>query len=123
MGLKGDLSMLELKHITKIYQGRKEKNKVIALDDIHLSFAQTGLVFILGPSGCGKSTLLNILGGIDYPTSGEITIHGQSVQTSEKALDDYRNQYIGFVFQDYNLISNITIYDNLSLACFNLSKY
>ncbi len=114
--------MLELKHITKIYQGRKEKNKIVALDDIHLSFAQTGLVFILGPSGCGKSTLLNILGGIDCPTSGEITIHGQSVKSSEKALDDYRNQYIGFVFQDYNLISDITIYDNLSLACFNLSK-
>lgn len=114
--------MLELKHITKIYQGRKEKNKIVALDDIHLSFAQTGLVFILGPSGCGKSTLLNILGGIDCPTSGEITIYGQSVKSSEKALDDYRNQYIGFVFQDYNLISDITIYDNLSLACFNLSK-
>ena len=78
--------MLELKHITKIYQGRKEKNKIVALDDIHLSFAQTGLVFILGPSGCGKSTLLNILGGIDCPTSGEITIYGQSVKSSEKEI-------------------------------------
>ncbi|MCM1260120.1 MAG: ABC transporter ATP-binding protein/permease [Prevotella sp.] len=114
--------MLELNHITKIYTGKKEKNKIVALDDVHLSFSKTGLVFILGPSGCGKSTLLNILGGIDYPTSGSITIYGNNIPTSEKSLDDYRNQYIGFVFQDYNLISNITIYDNLSLACFNLSK-
>ncbi|MCM1514635.1 MAG: ATP-binding cassette domain-containing protein [Anaeroplasma bactoclasticum] len=66
--------------------------------------------------------MLNILGGIDCPTSGSITISGKNIPTSEKALDDYRNQYIGFVFQDYNLISNITIYDDLSLAGFNLSK-
>jgi len=114
--------MLELKNITKIYTSSKEKNKIYALNKINLAFPETGFVFILGPSGCGKSTLLNLLGGLDFPTDGQIKINHQIVEYSEKSLDSYRNQNIGFVFQDYNLIQNITIFDNLSLACFNLSK-
>ncbi len=114
--------MLQLNQITKYYQSKKNKNKVLALDKVSLSFQEKGLVFILGPSGCGKSTLLNLIGGIDYPTEGEILFHQIPIGAKEKELEDYRNQYVGFVFQDYNLIQNITVFDNLSLACFTMTQ-
>lgn len=114
--------MLQLNQISKYYQSKKNKNKVLALDKISLSFSEKELVFILGPSGCGKSTLLNLIGGIDYPTEGEILFHQIFIGRKEKELDEYRNQHVGFVFQDYNLIQNITVFDNLSLACFTMTQ-
>ncbi len=114
--------MILLKNISKIYVSKKSKTEVVALDDITLSFESKGLNFILGPSGCGKSTLLNLIGGLDYPTNGELYVNHQKIGKNENQLDDYRNQYIGFIFQDFNLIPNLTLYDNLVLVCFNEKK-
>lgn len=108
--------MLEVRNLSKIYKS-KERNEVQALEDINLTFNNQGLVFVIGPSGCGKSTLLNIIGGIDIPTSGEVLVDEKNIGTTEKALDEYRNRYIGFVFQEFNLINDMTVYDNLSLVC------
>lgn len=107
--------MLELKNITKIYKTKSES--VRALDDVNLYFEEKGMVFISGKSGSGKTTLLNCIGGLDDFTSGEIIIKGRSVKDfSQSDYDSYRNTYIGFVFQEYNLLDNLTIGDNIKLA-------
>ncbi len=108
--------MLELKNISKTY---RSKNGVThrALNDISLSFGQTGLVFIVGRSGGGKSTLLNMIAALDRPDRGEILLYGNSFRDFSNAkLDSYRNTYIGVVFQDYNLIPTLTVYQNIALA-------
>ena len=108
--------MLELKNISKTY---RSKNGVThrALNDISLSFGQTGLVFIVGRSGGGKSTLLNMIAALDRPDRGEILLYGNSFRDFNNAkLDSYRNTYIGVVFQDYNLIPTLTVYQNIALA-------
>lgn len=75
------------------------------------------MVFILGKSGSGKSTLLNLLGGLDQPTSGEIIVEGRSLKKYKAAdYDDYRNQYIGFIFQEYNLLKDLNVRENIELA-------
>ena len=85
--------------------------------DISFSVAQGEIVTILGPSGAGKSTLLNILGGMDGPTSGQVLIDGQDIaQLSAKQLTTYRRQDVGFVFQFYNLVPNLTARENVELA-------
>lgn len=107
--------MLELKNITKIYKTKQQE--VTALDDVNLYFEQTGMVFITGKSGSGKTTLLNVIGGLDDFTSGEIIIKGKSVTNFSGAdYDNYRNTYIGFVFQEFNLLDNLTIEKNINLA-------
>ena len=109
--------MLETKGLTKIYQPNKDSKPVTALDDVSLRFPDKGLVFLLGRSGSGKTTLLNIIGGLDMPTCGEIVINGHSsANFTEKDYDLYRNYYIGFVFQEYNLISGLSVGKNVSLA-------
>lgn len=107
--------MLELKDVSKVF---KTKNQtVVALNNINLYFEKKGLVFITGKSGSGKTTLLNIIGGLDDATSGAVIINGKSTEYFSKSdYDSYRNTYIGFVFQEYNLIDNMTVYENLSLA-------
>ena len=107
--------MLELKGVSKVF---KTKNQtVVALNNINLYFEKKGLVFITGKSGSGKTTLLNIIGGLDDATSGEVVINGKSTKDFSKSdYDSYRNTYIGFVFQEYNLIDNMTVQENLSLA-------
>ncbi len=108
--------MLELKNITKTYQP-KSGAPVQALKDVSLSFEDKGMVFVLGKSGSGKSTLLNIIGGLDFADSGEISIDGKSTkQFKEKDYDAYRNTYIGFVFQEYNILNEFTVGENISLA-------
>ena len=108
--------MLELKHITKIYCS-KSMTKVTALNDISIKFPQKGLFFITGKSGCGKTTLLNILGGLDSPTSGEVYFDGEELDLKNmRVADNYRRQSIGFVFQDYNLLDNETITENVYIA-------
>lgn len=107
--------MLKIEKLTKIYGKRKLAHK--ALDGIDLTFPETGFVVILGKSGCGKSTFLNIVGGLDRPTSGEVYINGKGISTlTEKQLDDYRNTYVGFVFQNFNIIENRTVYENIELT-------
>ena len=108
--------MFKVKNITKVYKS-KEGITVNALTDISIDFGDKGLVFLLGKSGSGKSTLLNLLGGLDAPTSGEIIINRRSSATFSGAdFDNYRNTYVGIVFQEYNLIENYTAGVNIGLA-------
>lgn len=97
--------MIKLKHLTKIYQSQN-KEDVVANDNISLSFGGKGIVFVVGKSGSGKTMLLNILAGLDKKTSGEYFINNKSID-DYKSLDDFRNECVGFVFQDYNLIDYI----------------
>ena len=108
--------MLEIRNLTKIYQSKKME-PVRALDNISLSFSDTGMVFLLGKSGSGKSTLLNVLGGLDKFNSGEIIIDGKSSRTfKEKDFDAYRNTYLGFIFQEYNILPEFTVEKNIEFA-------
>ena len=95
----------------------KGNNEVIANNNINFEINEGEFVVILGPSGAGKSTLLNILGGMDSVTSGSVNIFGQELSTmNEKQLTTYRREVIGFVFQFYNLIPNLTVLENVELA-------
>ncbi|MBP5208729.1 MAG: ABC transporter ATP-binding protein, partial [Clostridia bacterium] len=107
--------MLQVRNLTKTYG--KGKLAVQALKGITIDFPETGMVMILGKSGCGKSTLLNILGGLDKPTSGDVIIDGAPFSSfNSRKYDDYRNTYVGFVFQNFNIIENRTVYENIELA-------
>ncbi len=108
--------MIELKNLTKIYS-TKGGSETKALDDVSLSFGETGLVFLLGKSGSGKSTLLNIIGGLDEPTGGEVVVMGKSLRDfSDSDFDSYRNTYVGFVFQEYNMLNEFSVEENIALA-------
>jgi len=108
--------MLEVKNLKKIYKTKKGA-PVNALDGVTLRFPETGMVFLLGKSGSGKSTLLNVCGGLDSPTDGEIIVKGRSSKTfSQSDFDSYRNTYIGFVFQEYNILNEFSVEDNIALA-------
>ena len=106
--------MLQLNHITKIYH-TASKEEVIALSDISLSLDGNGLVFIVGQSGSGKTTFLNLVGGLDLADQGEILIEG-SVLGKDISLEKYRQNHVGFVFQEYNLLENLTVYENIAIA-------
>lgn len=108
--------MIELLNVNKTYTS-KAKIQVKALDQINLQFNSKGLVFILGKSGSGKTSLLNIIGGLDSANSSKILINGQELKRfDENTCAQYRNSYIGFVFQEYNLMNNLNVYDNIALA-------
>jgi putative ABC transport system permease protein len=107
--------MLRLVNIVKHYLSGE--NKVVALDEINLSFKKREFVSVLGPSGCGKTTLLNIIGGLDKYTSGDLVINGKSTKNfTDTDWDSYRNNSIGFVFQNYNLIPHLNVLENVELA-------
>ncbi len=109
-------NMLELKNLAKTYKPKKGV-MVQALKGINLSFGERGLVFVLGKSGSGKSTLLNLIGGLDSVDNGEIVIKGKSSKDFKTAdYDAYRNTYIGFIFQEYNILNEFTVGENISLA-------
>ena len=106
--------MLELKNIKKIYHSGED---VVALKDMSVKFGNKGFVSILGPSGCGKTTLLNVIGGLDAYDSGDLIIKGKSTKSFKASdWDAYRNNFIGFVFQNYNLISHQTVLQNVEVA-------
>lgn len=108
--------MLEVKNLYKDYRS-KTGVTVHALNGISIKFRKTGLVFIVGKSGCGKSTLLNVLGGLDKPDGGEIIINGtSSLKFKPSDFDSYRNTYVGFVFQEYNLLKDFSVGANVALA-------
>lgn len=108
--------MIELKEITKVYNSKKGTSTE-ALRGINLTFSEKGLTFILGKSGSGKSTLLNILGGLDSFTSGDIFVNGKSTKDfKESEWDAYRNTYMGFVFQEFNLLDNYSVEENIKLS-------
>ncbi len=107
--------IIEANKITKKYG--KEESEIVALDEVSFTIDEGELVVILGASGAGKSTLLNILGGMDRPTSGEFIVNSKKVHLlNDKELSLFRRYEIGFIFQFYNLINNLTAYENVMLA-------
>ncbi len=109
--------MLKVKNLVKIYKIGKTKETVKALNNVSIDFPDKGLVFLLGKSGSGKSTLLNAIGGLDSFDSGEIIIKGKSSKDfSQSDFDSYRNTFIGFIFQEYNVLEEFTVAKNLSIA-------
>lgn len=108
--------MIELRNIEKIYKAKKSSS-TMALRGVNLTLPNKGLIFIVGKSGSGKSTLLNLLGGLDSPTSGEIIVSGKNIENfSSEELDSYRNSYVGFVFQEFNVLEQYDVYENICLA-------
>lgn len=107
--------MLEVRHLVKDYD--TGTNIVHALKDVSLTFRDSEFVSILGQSGCGKTTFLNIIGGLDQYTSGDLIINGRSTKNyTDKDWDTYRNHRVGFVFQNYNLITHQSVLSNVELA-------
>ncbi len=107
--------MLEIKNISKIYNTEELSQR--ALDDVSITFRENEFVSVLGPSGSGKTTLLNIIGGLDHYDSGDLVINDISTKKyKDKDWDSYRNHRIGFVFQNYNLITHQTVLSNVELA-------
>lgn len=107
--------MIILDKINKYYYSGGEK--IHAVKDLSAVFPDTGLVFILGPSGSGKSTLLNMLGGLDNPDSGDIWIENKKLSSLSKAEKTaYLNSYLGFVFQEYNILKDLSLKENITLA-------
>lgn len=111
----GEFYMLKLKNISKDY--KTGDSFTHALIDINLEFRKNEFVSILGPSGCGKTTLLNIIGGLDRYQEGDLLLNNKSTKDFKNTQwDSYRNSTIGFVFQNYNLISHLTVLDNVEMA-------
>ena len=109
------MSYIKFDRVNKIYG--QDEAKVIALHDTSFEIDQGELVVILGPSGAGKTTALNILGGMDKATSGKVVVANQDItKYSKKQLIKYRRNDIGFVFQFYNLIQNLTALENVEIA-------
>ena len=109
------MSFIEVKNVTKTYKMGEVEIK--ALDDAGFGIEKGEFVVVVGPSGAGKTTILNILGGMDTATSGEIFVDNEDVaKFDEKALTAYRRDDVGFVFQFYNLVGNLTALENVELA-------
>ncbi|MBQ3384197.1 MAG: ABC transporter ATP-binding protein [Erysipelotrichaceae bacterium] len=109
------MSFIEFKNVSKIYKMGEVEIK--ALDNISFEIEKGEFVVVLGASGAGKTTILNILGGMDTATSGEIIVDGNNIsKANERRLTDYRRYDIGFVFQFYNLVQNLTARENVELA-------
>ena len=107
-------TMIELKGINKIY--RTDEIETQALENVNLEVKKGEFLSIMGPSGCGKSTLLNIMGLLDSPTSGTITINGTTTDgMGDKELAAFRNKTLGFVFQSFHLINSLNVLDNVEL--------
>lgn len=112
-----NIMILTLKEVRKSF-GNGE-NKVEVLKGINLEIEKGEFVVLLGPSGSGKSTLLNIIGGIDKMDSGTLLINGESLSDMrEKRLTDYRRKHLGFIFQRYNLIPNLTVRENIETGAY-----
>jgi putative ABC transport system ATP-binding protein len=111
---------IEVKDLQKIY--KTEATEFVALNDINLGIEKGEICVILGPSGSGKSTLLNIIGGIDDASGGSVTADGIEVTSlNDSKLTNYRREKVGFIFQFYNLIPNLTVYENIEVVQ-NVSK-
>lgn len=109
------MAYIDVKHVSKIYGSGEQE--VRANDDINFEIKKGELTIIVGASGAGKSTLLNILGGMDTPTKGDVIVSDRNIATySPKQLTTYRRLSVGFVFQFYNLIPNLTALENVELA-------
>ncbi|MGM9844088.1 MAG: ABC transporter ATP-binding protein [Muribaculaceae bacterium] len=108
------MSIIKLQNINKIY--RTEEIETVALENVNLDVEKGEFVSVMGPSGCGKSTLLNIVGLLDSPTSGTVTIADcDTTKLSDNALAQFRNNTLGFVFQSFHLINSLSVQDNVIL--------
>ncbi|MCR5308813.1 MAG: ABC transporter ATP-binding protein [Bacilli bacterium] len=109
------MNLINFKNVSRIYKVGDHEQK--ALDNVNLDLKSGKFIVILGPSGAGKSTLLNLLGGLDSPTSGTIVVNNKDISTlNNNELADYRAETVGFVFQSYNLIPTLTVFENVSLV-------
>lgn len=109
------MEIVRFDNVTRVYKSGDHELK--ALDSVSFTLDEGKFVVILGPSGAGKSTLLNLLGGLDSPTGGTIVVNGRDISTlSDNELADYRAASVGFVFQFYNLIPTLTVYENVELV-------
>ena len=104
--------MIEIKNLNK-YFNKSKSNQIHVINDVSLSLPSSGMIAIFGKSGCGKTTLLNVIGGLDKFESGDVLIDGRSIKTK---TDDIRNESIGYIFQNYNLDNNMTIFDNVATS-------
>ena len=110
-------ALVEIKDVCKVYN--PGENEVRALDHVSLTIDEQEFVAIIGHSGSGKSTLMNMLGCLDVPTSGEYWLHGQDVSAlTDDELSDIRNREIGFIFQGFNLIPNLTVRENIEVGAY-----
>lgn len=108
--------MLSLKNVNK-YFNRHRKNEIHVINNVSLEFNDNGLVALLGPSGCGKTTLLNAIGGLDKIKSGKIYVNGKKISSKiDGKVDKIRNLNIGYIFQDYKLVDNMSVFDNVALV-------
>ena len=108
-------NVLEVENVSKLYE--TENNSVLALNDVSFQIPHGSFVGIMGASGCGKTTLLNLIATIDKPTNGTIRKSGQNiVDIPDEATAEFRRRHLGFVFQEYNLLEILTIYENIALA-------
>jgi len=115
--------LFKVNSLTKVYRSGEEK--IYALKELSLSLDAGDYLAIVGPSGAGKSTLLHTLGGLDFPTAGQVLFKGRNVyKMKDKELSIWRNKHIGFVFQFYHLIDELNILENITLALdLNRRKY
>ena len=110
------MTILEVKNVKKIYTTRFGGNQVQALSNLNFSVEKGEYVAIMGESGSGKTTLLNILAALDKPTGGEVLLNGKNIVTiREKEISEFRRSNLGFVFQDFNLLDNFSLKDNILL--------
>ncbi len=106
--------MIKTVNLTKVY--RSDEVETTALNEVNIEIKEGEFVSVMGPSGCGKSTLLNVLGMIDSPTAGDYLFNGQEVgRLSESKRSDVRKHNLGFVFQSFNLIDELTVFENVEL--------
>ncbi len=106
--------MIDLQRVSKLY--RTERVETTALDNINLQIAKGELVSIMGPSGCGKSTLLNLIGLLDAPSSGTVALDGKAIDRyGDRELAKVRNERLGFIFQQFHLVSDLSVVDNVEI--------
>ena len=106
--------MIRLENVDKVY--RTERVETLALQNINLDVTQGEFISIMGPSGCGKSTLLNLIGLLDAPSSGTLALDGEAVgKSGDRKLAKVRNEKLGFVFQSFHLVPDLTVVDNVEI--------
>ena len=108
--------MIKLQHLDK-YFFKNKRNEIHVMNDISLDFPEKGLVILLGPSGSGKTTLLNVVGGLDKVNKGSINFNGQYIDKYDaNTWDEIRNEKVGYIFQNYNLLPNLSVFDNVAFV-------
>src|SRR3954466_13756012 len=106
--------MIHLQQVSKLY--RTERIETTALDNINLEIGKGELISVMGPSGCGKSTLLNLIGLLDEPSEGKVSIGGSAIDRyGDRALAQVRNERLGFIFQQFHLVSDLSVVDNVEI--------